>query len=687
MKETWSSLGDLLTSTDFLVGLAIALIILVVERLAGLTARLATLWREWRFASYAESIGFEKEEVLASVETYVRQYGVASDPCSSMDFSESELGPKRSLFRIVDEFVMAAGQSRHLFLFADCGMGKTSFLINYFHRRRLRFKLKRLNLVLVSLSNASSFKIAEDISFEDRARTILLLDALDEDPLVLNGIASRVASLMSSTVGFRRVLITCRSQFFESDEHIPVGTGMLRSGPTKAGASKEYQFQRTYIAPFDKRQIKKYLTMEFPGILALGRRKRAKKLVEKIPNLALRPMLLAHISDILEQEGVSESMSLAQVYQALVSAWLQRERFWVDEQELHLFSRKLAANLYENRHVREGEVCERADVLRLAAEWGVDIRLEYLTGRSLLNRMADGRCKFAHRSILEFLVVEDVLRSQSGRLIELTGQMSKFLLERVGIRRDLALVRTNRSCRVLSVMPEERVGYPTNFNIGHEDSLEIQPGAIYNLRVETAGAGAQSLLLGEHIQTMLDELRPGKDFVDARVCVQIPTDSAVASVYLSLWSKEFVALSVLSASAADWNSITHNVLGNRPALNLVGRMSRIGHRAFELRWNAVTRCDIDEGVEDFDSAAGCQVLSVSREEGGDIELMVITSFVDAVGPLAPFGILRGGSMQLLRGRRSKVIGRPSTSLENVGHVVRQEEALRPASEKWPERHR
>jgi hypothetical protein len=56
-----------------------------------------------------------------------------------------------------------------------------------------------------------------------------------------------------------------------------------------------------------------------------------------------------------------------------------------------------------------------------------------MTGRSLLNRDADGRFKFAHRSMMEFLVACRVL--QSDRLchcIAVTDTVLNFLLDRIG---------------------------------------------------------------------------------------------------------------------------------------------------------------------------------------------------------------------------------------------------------------
>src|SRR5204863_2215643 len=66
----------------------------------------------------------------------------------------------------------------------------------------------------------------EDVkAISDRANTVLLLDALDEDPLARGSFYTRLQSLLQLTENFRKTIITCRTQFFpdkhEKDAKVP----------------------------------------------------------------------------------------------------------------------------------------------------------------------------------------------------------------------------------------------------------------------------------------------------------------------------------------------------------------------------------------------------------------------------------------------------------------------------------
>ncbi|MCP4688613.1 MAG: hypothetical protein GY859_11220, partial [Desulfobacterales bacterium] len=205
---------------------------------------------------------------------------------------------------------------------------------------------------------------------------------------------------------FRRIIITCRTQFFRKDEEIPLDTGILRIGPRKAGVKGSYEFRKLYLSPFNDKDIKRYLIKRYPFWRYPIRRK-ALAMALKIPLLSARPMLLAHIPDVVEAGG--EITYVFQLYDIMIEAWLERESAWVEKAPLREFSERIAIDLYVNREARGMERVSYDDLPELAENWDIPLEQWQLSGRSLLNRDAEGNFKFAHRSIMEYLFVQRFL--------------------------------------------------------------------------------------------------------------------------------------------------------------------------------------------------------------------------------------------------------------------------------------
>ena len=100
---------------------------------------------------------------------------------------------------------------------------------------------------------------------------------------------------------FKKIIITCRTQFFPKGEEIPSETGVLKLGPRKASEKGMYEFWKLYLSPFDDEEVKKYIRKRYPFWMN-DKRQKALKLSQKIPMLAVRPMLLAHIPDIIDSK-------------------------------------------------------------------------------------------------------------------------------------------------------------------------------------------------------------------------------------------------------------------------------------------------------------------------------------------------------------------------------------------------
>jgi hypothetical protein len=386
-------------------------------------------WRDWR--SFRKRQGAEiytREDIVRATTCYIRPYCQHLDPAGG---EESRLlAPvQEDLFRVVDRILASPNDYKFAILLADSGMGKTSFVLNYYadHWRHWR-KRQRFDLAVVPLGIPKADEHIRKIANPNN--TVLFLDAFDEDTRAIEDHRERLGQLLELSQEFRQILITCRTQFFLREEEIPRETGMMRVGVTSLGQSREYLFYKLYLSPFSDAQVEAYLKRRF-SLWRFRQRQRAREIAQKISDLIARPMLLAHI-ETLVQSGKTEPIQYPfQLYEKLVEAWLERERPFVkNKEDLRRFSEQLAVDLYLNREARGAERVPHTDLVPLARRFKIPLEDWQLRGRSLLNRDAGGNYKFAHRSIMEYLFVKRFVEdSKAFQKTTWTDQMKRFLLE------------------------------------------------------------------------------------------------------------------------------------------------------------------------------------------------------------------------------------------------------------------
>jgi len=358
--------------------------------------------------------------------------------CQSVDPAQSDevrhtIAIRNDLCKEMDRLLSQDTVHKHFILLADTGMGKTSFFLNYFARHLRRWR-KPVRMELIPLGAPGLKEKLAKLTTSEKAETdntILLLDAFDEDTEAVKNHVQRLAEIMDWTRDFYRIVISCRTQFFPRDEEIPVETGIIKVGPKKAGESPQFTFYKIYLSPFSDDQIQAYLKRRF-SFWQKRCRKLAQDIVRQVPNLAVRPMLLAYVDDLINS-GKSFQNSF-QIYSEMVEAWLERERRKVAEKEaLSDFSNKLAVDLFLNRENRGGERIPFQEIEPLAKKFKIELETWKLAGRSLLNRDAEGNYKFAHRSIMEFLFATRIIDgdSEARRLPynNWTEQIKNFVVE------------------------------------------------------------------------------------------------------------------------------------------------------------------------------------------------------------------------------------------------------------------
>ena len=348
---------------------------------------------------------FTPQEIERGINYYIWPECQSVDPAQS-DEVRHTVAVHNELLSTMDKMLKQDTIHKHFILLADSGMGKTSFLLNYFARHLRRWR-KPFNMELIPLGVPGLKDRLQRISSAEN--TVLLLDAFDEDTEAIRDHTEQLGNIMEWTRGFYRVVITCRTQFFPRDEEIPLETGIIKVGPRQAGEGPQFTFYKLYLSPFSDDQVQAYLKRRF-SIWRKTRRRQAGAIVEKIPNLTVRPMLLAYVDDLIDS-GKSFVNSF-QIYGEMVDAWLERERKVVaDKEAFSEFSNKLAVDLFANREKRGGERIPYKEIGPLAEKFGIKLAAWELTVRSLLNRDAEGNYKFAHRSILEFLFAQRLIEN------------------------------------------------------------------------------------------------------------------------------------------------------------------------------------------------------------------------------------------------------------------------------------
>ncbi|MEM5440120.1 hypothetical protein [Paraburkholderia diazotrophica] len=342
---------------------------------------------------------FGDDEIRKAERLYVEPDCAQTDPANESDLLRVA-AVRQPILSAVDNFFEAADGHRYLIVLADSGMGKTTFCLNYFLRKQRSKQANDRKVAVVPLGRSDALSLISKIS--EPRDTVLLLDALDEDTEAIGSFNDRLNEIMNAARDFRRVVITCRSQFFADEMSIPTETGIAYFGARAGGERGEYQFYKLYLLPFSVAQVNRYVELHFPFFFILKKR-RALSLIKAIGDLGARPMLIEQIPELVKQKKTYTE--IFDLYAFMVDRWLQRESRWINPDKLLAVSKVIAVDIYLGRSVRRTEKLTARELSTLASQCGTDLQQWHLTSRSMLNRDSAGNYKFAHRSIMEFLFV------------------------------------------------------------------------------------------------------------------------------------------------------------------------------------------------------------------------------------------------------------------------------------------
>nr|VFK00060.1 MAG: Formylglycine-generating enzyme, required for sulfatase activity, contains SUMF1/FGE domain [Candidatus Kentron sp. H]VFK00328.1 MAG: Formylglycine-generating enzyme, required for sulfatase activity, contains SUMF1/FGE domain [Candidatus Kentron sp. H]VFK04546.1 MAG: Formylglycine-generating enzyme, required for sulfatase activity, contains SUMF1/FGE domain [Candidatus Kentron sp. H] len=343
------------------------------------------------------------------------------------------------------------GRTR-MFLLADAGMGKTSLLVMVKLTHLMAFWPKGYDCQLLKIG-PDTLDIVE--AHPDKANTVLLLDALDEDTLAWRNAEARILGILKATENYRRVVISCRTWFFPGN---PASGPFANAGRVQLGP---YVCPTVFLSLFDDAQVMAYLRRRFPNRLyhtlfrrENPRRAQAGQIVDALRAPCLRPLLLAHMDDILEDgdHHPKHDWRAYDFYRTLVGAWLSRESRRLhkryrsspkppDEEELWSVCTVIAAH---TQRQSDGLLSRTAlDQLMTTFPEIANLRHFEVGGRSLLQGNADGGFRFSHDSIREFLITHCLVTDGKARLEEKGVRVTDRILELLKEIFEFDIVRTD----------------------------------------------------------------------------------------------------------------------------------------------------------------------------------------------------------------------------------------------------
>jgi hypothetical protein len=357
---------------------------------------------------------FSEVEYSTLAQYYVDPLVSRADPNGTV-LERAATWDSRTTREVIQHTIFNNQLDPYLMLMADTGMGKSSIAVRLFFNEEYvsLFKSKNLRAALMPCKTDDIFRKIDEIPNKDR--TVLILDAFDEDPLATKSKVERFRALLGKTAGFRAVIITCRTQFWPSEADAPVATGVRKiiNGPS------EKLLQIAFLLPFDDARIDDYLALRLPK---LQDRLLAEEVVKKCKDLFRRPMLLAGIPDLIESPKLIEKASLSSSIHSISSVfditlyfaelWFVREQHWIAPADLRNFSERLAIAIF-TRQIGDGESVDPLQFKTFCENVGLALKQEELKARSLLIRDYSGNVRFAHRSFLEYFFVCAALRQEN----------------------------------------------------------------------------------------------------------------------------------------------------------------------------------------------------------------------------------------------------------------------------------
>lgn len=384
---------------------------------------------------------FSKEDIKDATKYFVqtRFQNVSASNYDEPIESHAYITTKRLLsFFIKVVFNRQKAKNKFFMILADSGMGKTTFMLNLYIRYKKKI-FREYDIKLFPLAHDKIDLLIENEDSEIKKKTILLLDAFDEDPRAISNSEERLNEIVQKSSDYKFIIITCRTQFFENDKSEPYQTKIKKF--TDGGGFQT--FGKLYVSPFTEKEINSYLNKRYPLFKTTLNeiypfhntnkqfnnlnKEKAKQIVNGCLDLMVRPMLLSYIDTLVEdkEQVIRDNY---EIYDLLVSRWIERESYQKQfpfrekfKLDLLTFTKKVAIFLYE-LFKSEGRLYLTNDEIAIFEGTAyIELSSLEMKNKSLLTRNSRGDIKFSHKSIWEFFLVKEMFENEDFWITDFSG--------------------------------------------------------------------------------------------------------------------------------------------------------------------------------------------------------------------------------------------------------------------------
>lgn len=307
--------------------------------------------------------------------------------------------PEQGMLPLLDYFVERFATQNELernfyLLLGPTGSGKTHFLLRLYAKLKQGFFAKA-KVRYISLAQMGDLSPLAD--YDDHPDTVLLLDGLDEDPLVYAHFGERLDQIIKYSRNYQRIILACSHARFAELENLDY------AHYTFVGPKESVRFNLCELVPLDgakkvrpsvRRGVKKYKTAQ-------------NKLLQQWPEIAETPLWLEslRLSPVRSEDRYYYQLFAYRIEAELAKLYSQKDA----QDAAQRFLEAIAGSMYLQWKEDKALQLELTEVEALATAFGLDWRA---LQRNILMIVDHGTVIFRHIAYLSFFLSRAAYRDE-----------------------------------------------------------------------------------------------------------------------------------------------------------------------------------------------------------------------------------------------------------------------------------